>query len=206
MCLWTKFTCQPPSGELHPLPIPDMPWDTASVDFIVELPESNGKDAIMVVVDSITKRSHFVSMVTTLTATRTTQHYLQHVWKHHRLPRRVVSDRGPNLWRNLQRNCIDSSELSWLPLPHTIPKEMGRWNESIRNWNNTFSFLLTKDKMIGTISFPLLLGDKHVSLVQLYLGLVLFLGCTLSMQSSITAHISYIFSSSLRLSKNPQLS
>ena len=63
MCLHTKSICQPPSGELHPLLIPDAPWDTASVDFIVELLESNGKDAIMVVVDSVTKQSHFVSMV-----------------------------------------------------------------------------------------------------------------------------------------------
>ena len=55
MCLHTKSIRQPPSGELHPLPIPDAPWDTASVDLIVELPESNGKDAIMVVVDSVTK-------------------------------------------------------------------------------------------------------------------------------------------------------
>ena len=95
MCLRTKFTCQLPSGELHPLPILDMPWDTASVDFIVELPEYNGKDAIMVVVDSVTKHSHFVSTITTLTAAGTAQLYLQHVWKHHGLPRRVVSDRGP---------------------------------------------------------------------------------------------------------------
>ena len=79
MCFWTKFTRQLPSRELHPLPIPDTPWDTASVDFIVELPESNGKDAIMVVVDSVTKCSHFVSMITTLTAARTAQLYLQHV-------------------------------------------------------------------------------------------------------------------------------
>ena len=93
MCLQTKFTCQPPSGELHPLLILDMPCDTASVDFIVKLPESNGKDVIMVVVDSVTKHSHFVSMVTTLTAAGTAQLYLQHIWKHHRLPRRVVSDR-----------------------------------------------------------------------------------------------------------------
>ena len=55
MCLWTKSIRQPPSGELHPLPIPNAPWDTASVNFITELPESNGKDAIMVIVDSITK-------------------------------------------------------------------------------------------------------------------------------------------------------
>ena len=55
MCLRTKASCQPPVGELHLLPVPDAPWDTISVDFIVELPESEGKDAIMVVVDSVTK-------------------------------------------------------------------------------------------------------------------------------------------------------
>ena len=95
MCLRTKSICQPPSGELHPLPIPDAPWDMISMDFIVELPESKGKDAIMVVVDSITKRSHFMSMVTTLSAAGTAQLYLQHIWKHHGLPKKVVSDRGP---------------------------------------------------------------------------------------------------------------
>ena len=66
-----------------------------SVDFVVELPESNGKDAIMVVVDSVTKRSHFVSTVTTLTAAATSQLYLWHIWKHHGLPKKVVSDWGP---------------------------------------------------------------------------------------------------------------
>ena len=76
MCLRTKSIHQLPTGELHPLPIPSGPWDTISVDFITELPESNGKDAIMVVVDSMTKRSHFISTVTTLTAARTAQLYL----------------------------------------------------------------------------------------------------------------------------------
>ena len=95
MCLRTKSIHQPPSGQLHPLLIPDAPWDTVSIDFIVELPESHGKDAIVVVVDSITKRSHFISMVTTLSAAGTAQLYLQHIWKHHGLPRKVVLDRGP---------------------------------------------------------------------------------------------------------------
>ena len=97
MCLWTKSTHQLPTGKLHPFPIPDAPWDTISVNFIVELPESNKKDAIMVVVDSVTKQSHFLGTVTTLSAAGTTQLYLQHIWKNHRLPKKVVSDRGPQL-------------------------------------------------------------------------------------------------------------
>ena len=92
MCLQTKTICQPLTRELHPLPIPDAPWDTASVNFIVQLPESNGKDAIMVIDDSMTKQSHFISTVTTLSAARTAQLYLCHIQKHHSLPKRVVSD------------------------------------------------------------------------------------------------------------------
>ena len=95
MCLCTKVSCQPPVGELYPLPVPDAPWDTISVDFIVDLPESEEKDAIMVVVGSVTKRGHFVDMVTTLSAAGTAKLYIQHIWKHHGLPGKAVSDRGP---------------------------------------------------------------------------------------------------------------
>ena len=95
MCLRTKTIKQPLTGELHLLLIPNTPWDTISVDFITELPESNGKDSIMVVVDSVTKHSHFVSTVMTISSIRAAQLYIRHVWKHHRLPKRVVLDRGP---------------------------------------------------------------------------------------------------------------
>ena len=56
---------------------------------------SAGHDFIMVIVDSITKRAHFISTVTTISCTRAAYLFLNHVWKHHNLPRRVVSDRGP---------------------------------------------------------------------------------------------------------------
>ena len=40
--------------------------------------------------------------------------------------------------------------------------------------------LVMKKKQEFMDTWECLLGDKHVSLVWLYLGLVLFLGCTLS--------------------------
>ena len=76
LCLHTKTIKQPPIGELHLLPIPNIPWDAISVDFITELLESNGQDSIMVVVDSVTKYSHFVSMVTTILSIRAAQLYI----------------------------------------------------------------------------------------------------------------------------------
>jgi len=95
MCLRTKsFRC-PPIGELHPIHIPSAPWDTISVNFIVELPQSAGHDSIMVIIDSVTKHAHFVSTITMISAAGATQLFLNHVWKHHGLPRKVVSNRGP---------------------------------------------------------------------------------------------------------------
>jgi hypothetical protein len=70
LCLWTKVQRQPPTSHLEPLPTPDTQWDTISVDAIVELPESDGYDAIMVVVDSLCKRAHFQPVNTTITAVR----------------------------------------------------------------------------------------------------------------------------------------
>ena len=82
-------------GELQPLPIPKARWDTINVDFIVKLPESNGYDAVMNIVDLVSKCTHFIPTNTTITALGAARLYLRHVWKHHRLPRQVVSDQGP---------------------------------------------------------------------------------------------------------------
>ena len=91
----TKAQMHLPTGELHPLPVPDAPWDTVSVESIVELLELLGHDAILVVVDSFTKRAHFVPTFTTLSAAGMARLFIQHVWKLHGIPCKIVSDQGP---------------------------------------------------------------------------------------------------------------
>jgi hypothetical protein len=79
-------------SHLECLPTPDICWDTISVDFIVELPESDGYDVVMVVVDSLCKRAHFLPVNTTITAMPgSAQQFRDNVWKHHGLPTCILS-------------------------------------------------------------------------------------------------------------------
>jgi hypothetical protein len=95
LCQRTKVQRNLPVGELHPLETPLERWDTLSVDFVVELPKLHGFDAIMVIVNTLGKRAHFIPTHTTVTAEGTASLFLKEVWKHHGTPLRVVSDREP---------------------------------------------------------------------------------------------------------------
>jgi hypothetical protein len=79
LCNRTKVQRRRPFGELHPSETPEAPWDVISVDFIVELPESHGYNTIMNVVDSVTKRAHFLSVHTTITAEGAARLYVMKV-------------------------------------------------------------------------------------------------------------------------------
>ena len=60
MCYRTKDINQRPAGLLQPLPIPDGKFHTCTIDFMTALPEINGYNALMVVVDKFGKLSQLV--------------------------------------------------------------------------------------------------------------------------------------------------
>jgi len=66
-----------------------------SVDFVVELPLSSEHDAVMTVMDSVSKRAHFIPMHTTVTVEGVARLFLHQVWKLHGLPKCIISDRRP---------------------------------------------------------------------------------------------------------------
>jgi hypothetical protein len=86
LCNRTMVQHRRPIGELHPSETPEAPWEVISVDFIVELPESHGYDAVMCVVNSLTKHAHCIPMHTTINTKGTALLFLKEVWKHHGTP------------------------------------------------------------------------------------------------------------------------
>jgi len=83
-----------PAGLLQPLPVPENTWDSVSVDFITHLPlTARGHDAIMVVVDRLSKMAHFIPTGTTATVEEIAYLFYTHVWLKHGISLEIVSDR-----------------------------------------------------------------------------------------------------------------
>ena len=95
ICQKNKAKHVPYPGLLEPLPIPDMAWTHISMDFVEGLPKSQGKDVILVVVDRLTKYSHFISMHHPYSAQDVVNIFLDNVFKLHGLPKVILTDRDP---------------------------------------------------------------------------------------------------------------
>ena len=83
--------------------IPYCHWQIISVDLITELPQSHGYDSILVAVDHLSKRAHFITTMSNITSLGVAWLFRDSVWKLRRLPKEVISDRGPQFMSNFMR-------------------------------------------------------------------------------------------------------
>jgi hypothetical protein len=68
-CQQVKVEHRHPVGLLQPLQIPEWKWEVISMDFITGLPKTTKQhDAIMVVVDKLSKETHFIPIKSTFKA------------------------------------------------------------------------------------------------------------------------------------------
>ena len=91
-CQQVKVEHQHPTGLLQPLPVPEWKWEVISMDFIKGLPMTwRQHDSIMVVVDKLTKASHFILVKST--PDDIAKIFMKGIFKLHGLPKAIVSDR-----------------------------------------------------------------------------------------------------------------
>jgi hypothetical protein len=97
------------AGTLQPLPIPSWKWEDVCMDFIVGLPNtSRHHDSIWVIVDRLTKTTHFLLVHTTHKTEKYAEIYIDQIVRLHGIPKTIVSDRGglfvARFWERLHKS------------------------------------------------------------------------------------------------------
>jgi transposase InsO family protein/predicted aspartyl protease len=91
-------------GFLKPLPIPSQIWKEISIDFIVDLPESNGCTNLLVITDRLSK-GILCDGLPDISAETLAKWFVRAYYRHHYLPSAIVSDRGTSfigkLWSRI---------------------------------------------------------------------------------------------------------
>jgi len=111
------------------------------MDHIVALPESNGSDAILVVVCRLTKQAIFIACNTTDTSATLAKHFIRHVFSKHGIPADIISDRGSTFvsvfWQSLCENLGIKSNLSTAYHPET-DGQTERTNQTLEQYLRLF--------------------------------------------------------------------
>jgi len=103
-CQKNKASRHQPYGLSSPLELPYAPWQSIAMDFITDLPTSEGCDQLWVIIDRFTKMAHFLPLKEKKAAdlART---FAKAVWRFHGLPTDIVSDRDSRFtsetWKEL---------------------------------------------------------------------------------------------------------
>ena len=77
------------------IPIGERFFEEIATDFVGELLESEGFNAILLVVDRFTKIQYYIAAKTTRSTEDVADSYINDIWKLCGLPKHVTSDRGP---------------------------------------------------------------------------------------------------------------
>ncbi|KAA0037013.1 peroxidase 64 [Cucumis melo var. makuwa] len=143
LCI-TRIDCLAlsPAGLLMPLEIPHQIWSDISMDFIDGLPKAKGWDVILVVVDRLSKYSHFLALKHPFTAkTKSTAYH----------PQTDRQTEMVNRGLEIYLRCFCSER----------PKEWILWLPWAEYWYNT-----TYQKALGKSPFQVVYGRKPPALLS----------------------------------------
>ena len=107
VCAQSKVPRHLPAGTLEPLPLPQRPWTHLSIDFVTDLPPSEGNTTIFVIVDRFSKGCCLVPLPGIPTALQTAEAIFHNVFRRFGLPEDIVSDRGTQFTSQVWRSFME---------------------------------------------------------------------------------------------------
>ncbi|XP_064874818.1 uncharacterized protein LOC135571809 [Oncorhynchus nerka] len=170
VCNQNKTPRQAPSG-LVSLPVPHRPWSHISLDFVTELPPSDGDTVILLVVNRFSKAAHFIPLPKLPSTKEMAQLMEQHVFRIHGLPVDMVSDRGSHLSSGRHSAPL----LGRRPVCHqdSIPKLTISRSEPTKTWRPPYGARAQPNPLPGAVNwsgwsmprtpFPVLPRDSPLS-------------------------------------------
>ncbi|KAL0181744.1 hypothetical protein M9458_024150, partial [Cirrhinus mrigala] len=141
VCAQSKTPCELPAGLLQPLPIPRCPWSHLSIDFITDLPNSNGYTTILVIVDRFSKSCRLIPLRSLPTAMETALELFSQVFRIYGLPEDIVSDRGPQFTSRVWQAFCKQLDINVSLTSGYHPQSNGqveRLNQEIRRYPRTY--------------------------------------------------------------------
>ncbi|KAK4390194.1 Transposon Ty3-G Gag-Pol polyprotein [Sesamum angolense] len=162
VCQKAKAERVPYRGLLQPRPVPHQAWSSVSMDFVEGLSKSEGRNCIMVVVDRLTKYSHFLALTHPFSAELVARIFMDNVYKLHGFPTNIVTDRDKiftsSFWKELFKLLGTNLNLSTAYHPqsdgqtervnqcvenylccmcHLRPSQWNKWLSLVEYWYNT---------------------------------------------------------------------
>ncbi|GJT79928.1 putative reverse transcriptase domain-containing protein [Tanacetum coccineum] len=123
-CLKVKAEHQRPSGLLQQPGIPIWKWEGIAMDFVTKLPRtSSGHDTIWVIVDRLTKSTHFLPMRGDYKMERLARLYLNEIVARHGVLISIISNRDSRFisrfWQSMQEALGTRLDMSTAHHPQT---------------------------------------------------------------------------------------
>jgi len=116
ICQLTKVVRHVPYGLMKPNEAPNRPLKSISMDFITELPPSAGADAVVIVIDRLTKMAHFIPCTKNMQSKQFQEPFIRETFRPQGIPRDIITDRGSiftsDVWKATTRKLGIERRLS----------------------------------------------------------------------------------------------
>ncbi|KAK1424442.1 hypothetical protein QVD17_19772 [Tagetes erecta] len=123
-CLQVKIEHKKPAGLLQQIELPVWKWERITMDYVTKLPRTRaGHNAIWVIVDRLTKSSHFIPYNESYSPEKMAKLYIKEIVSRHGVPLSIISDRDSRFtsrfWSSLQKDLGTRLNLSTAYHPQT---------------------------------------------------------------------------------------